>query len=118
MHNKKKIYYIQSYSLNKNYNWGDQAKWLQQDNAYKESNGKKLKIVCEMTWDWDPSWANTEKRKGRTDKKGRTGMGKGSTIYLNQGFTCFCNLYRYINASKCPITFLELMNKVFNLCLP
>lgn len=25
----------------------------------------KLKIICEMTWDWDPSWANTNKRKGR-----------------------------------------------------
>lgn len=25
----------------------------------------KLKIINEMTWDWDPSWANTEKRKGR-----------------------------------------------------
>ena len=24
-----------------------------------------LKIVSEMTWDWDPSWANNEKRKKR-----------------------------------------------------
>ena len=26
---------------------------------------RPLKIVSEMTWDWDPSWANNEKRKKR-----------------------------------------------------
>lgn len=33
-------------SLNKNYNWGDQAKWLQQSNAYKKNDSNKLKIVA------------------------------------------------------------------------
>lgn len=33
-------------SLNKNYNWGDQAKWLQQENSYKKNNGNNTKIVA------------------------------------------------------------------------
>lgn len=33
-------------SLNKDYNWGDQAKWLQQDNSYKKNDDNKIKVVA------------------------------------------------------------------------
>lgn len=33
-------------SLNKDYEWGEQGKWIQKENSYKNKNDKKLKIVA------------------------------------------------------------------------